>query len=194
MRGYENPVISYLQRHIGERLTLLNRSVNRGKGFTVREGVREAFRQDPSSPILVTDWDIPFSYETYYEVVTLLLQGCEVVVPIRGESYAHKIPLKRKVYSASSHLFNRVLLSLPFTDTQGGLKGMYGEGIQCMLDTTIDSFLYDTEFVVHAHRRRVKMVTVAAVMSERLKVGNMKMKTLWKELRQAPVLLRQRWW
>lgn len=163
--------------------------VNRGKGFALRSGVE----MSDSDLILYTDYDFPFESFSYTNVIESLLSGADAVIAIRRKSYQHRLPALRKLLSYGSHLVNRVLLGLPYTDTQGGLKGFNRKGKEAFLETNIDSFLFDTQFISIAVRKRLKVEGVPAKVRDEIVLSRMGMKVLLKELRVLPNVFQSRW-
>jgi glycosyltransferase involved in cell wall biosynthesis len=124
-------------------IIIVDNLVNRGKGYAVREGVRRgryAFQ-------IYTDLDFPFGTAVLKQVYLQLIEGADVVAGERGKPYLELLPMKRKVVTLISRVLNRHILSLKVGDAQAGLKGFNHHGQQILLDTRIDGFLYDSEFI-----------------------------------------------
>jgi glycosyltransferase involved in cell wall biosynthesis len=124
---------------------------NRGKGYALRKGLQCA----PTDNIVVTDFDFPYKKKNIVELIQLLIGGYDVVLGKRSESYFRKLPLKRKIISWACVLLKKLFLDLPFTDTQSGIKAFNKAGKQMFLQTTIDRFLADTEFILRSYNQRL---------------------------------------
>ncbi|ERJ69170.1 glycosyltransferase [Porphyromonas gingivalis] len=162
---------------------------NRGKGFAVRYGVG----QTDAPFVLYTDYDLPFTLDSYKQVIEALLEGADVVISRREpESYGKKIRLKRKMLSDFSHFVNKFFF-LPTTDTQGGLKGFSSTGRFIFLQTRIDSFLFDTEFICLAKRKKVCIAVVSGSIRPDISLSVMKAKTILREVYKIPKLIKARW-
>jgi len=119
-------------------------SNNRGKGYAVRKGVEAA--QAPY--IIYTDIDFPYTAADICQVYHILLTGnTELVMGIREASYNQKLSLLRRIASKGCNYLNKTLLNLPYKDVQSGLKGINLIGRELLLKTTINRFLFDTEFI-----------------------------------------------
>jgi glycosyltransferase involved in cell wall biosynthesis len=117
---------------------------NMGKGYAVRKGVEAA-----QAPIVIyTDLDFPYSPADFCKVYQTLSSGnAELVIGKREHSYDQRLSLMRRFASNACNYLNKTLLNLPYKDVQSGLKGMNTIGRQLLLKTTINRFLFDTEFI-----------------------------------------------
>lgn len=187
-RGYEDKVIDYLYDNI-DGINVVDYRKNMGKGYALRAAVKEC----TSNYIVYIDYDFPYIWDSIAKVFRALEEGADVVVAVRDNSYQRKLPLIRKVLSYSSHLLNRIVFRLKITDTQGGMKGFSRKGREIFLTTTINGFLFDTEFIYKAtHTKGVKLVAIEAKIKEGLKMSVMGMKVLRREFVNIFVILANR--
>jgi len=115
-------------------------------------------------------------------MVEALLGGADVVVATRGKSYQDNLPPFRQMLSKLSHICNTWVLRIKIKDTQGGMKGFSQAGQAIFLTTRINSFLFDTEFIYKASRRKeINLQTINANIKEGLAVSNMGFKVLRRE-------------
>ena len=143
--------ITQLKSKIPE-INIINYSKNRGKGYALRQGVAEA----KSELIIYTDIDFPYTEESFMTVYNSLTEGHDVVPGHRGEAYYSKTPAVRKLISKSLRWTLKTFLRLPTDDSQCGIKGFNQTGAKVFLDTQIDRFLFDLEFIKLAAKRKVK--------------------------------------
>lgn len=129
---------------------------NCGKGYALRYGVRMA--NAPS--ILTMDFDFPYRKESVGEMIQLLQQGYEIIVGKRSNGYFQQIPLKRKIISKIFSWVAKLFLGLQLKDTQSGIKGFNKKGKSVFLETTINRFLVDTEFILRASKKRLHVKTI----------------------------------
>lgn len=100
----------------------------------------------------------------------------------RGKSYQDNLPPFRQMLSKLSHICNTWVLRIKIKDTQGGMKGFSQAGQAIFLTTRINSFLFDTEFIYKASRRKeINLQTINANIKEGLAVSNMGFKVLRRE-------------
>ena len=165
---------------------------NQGKGHAVRHAVAQA---GPAEQLfLYTDYDVPFSLPSYQRLIETLLAGANVVVGNRGSHYVSHLSPFRKVLSLGSHLLNRVLFGLPVSDTQGGIKAFDAKGREALLATNINSYLFDTQFIAIATRRKLLLEEVPVTLrSEGIKFSKMGLRILLRELRAVLQVLKSRW-
>ena len=150
----------FLEKNIG-RLKLVRYAENRGKGYAVRQGVAMA----SGEIILYTDIDFPYTMDSMYAIyMGLKNDGYDVGVGVKNEAYYSRVPLLRRIISRFLRLLIRVFLSMPVTDTQCGLKGFRRSVAQLFLQTTINRYLFDLEFIRNCFKGkkyRVKAIPVA---------------------------------
>lgn len=175
-RGYEPKTIHALEEAI-PGITIVNYSQNRGKGYALREAVKHC----KSMYIIYTDYDFPYTDESFRRVIDTLLNGADVVVAIRDKSYQKGLPPFRKFLSESSHLCNAYLLRLKIRDTQGGLKGFNRKGQNVFLTTKVNSFLFDTEFIFKAQKEHLNIQAIQSRIREGLHVSDMGFNVLKRE-------------
>lgn len=123
---------------------------NRGKGYALRQGVAIA----RSSYIVFTDIDWPYTHESVVKIITGLKSGADVVVGVRDSTYYSQLPVYRRFISRSLRLVNGFLLRLKVSDTQAGLKGFTSKLSDVFVQTTIDRYLFDLEFIYRLSREK----------------------------------------
>ena len=124
---------------------------NRGKGFAVRKGAE--FSQ--ADILLYTDIDFPYAEESILEMIALLKRvQTDILFGTRDEEYYTHVPPSRKMVSKMLKQFTALLIRIPFTDTQCGLKGFNRRGKEILLQTSIDRYLFDMEFICLASRNK----------------------------------------
>lgn len=188
--GHEGEVQEALKLGMNAAFVHLHYSGNRGKGYALRYAV------DRSSAdyVLYTDWDFPFTLESYLEALDSLSYGAEVVLPVRQlERYMRHLSPMRRMLSSGSRLLNRLLLALPSNDTQGGIKAFNRRGKDIFLSTRIERFLFDTEFIALAVRQQADVRLTTCQIRPEIVMSTMSWTTLRRELRYIPRLYIARW-
>lgn len=151
-------------RHIGEAqinfiresissFHYINYSENRGKGYALRKGVSAA----KNDLIIYTDIDFPYTDDSFLAIYEGLLDGFDVVPGHRGRAYYDKTPFLRKLISKFLRWTLKTFLRLPTDDSQCGIKGFNQVGADVFLDTQIDRFLFDLEFLKLSAKRKLKI-------------------------------------
>ncbi len=176
--GVTNENISFLKEHITHFLLKRNEQ-NRGKGFAIRKGVEVA----DGNTLIYTDIDFPYDIESLLKVyATLKKNEVDIVAGVKDDTYYKNVPFARKYISKGLRLFTKTLLSLPISDTQCGLKGFKKEVSTLFLDTTIDRYLFDIEFLRNAHKKHLHIVQVPVHLNDSVVFRKMNYKILLPEV------------
>jgi len=150
---------------------------NKGKGYALRTGVSAA-----TAPIVITtDLDFPYEVKDIRNVYALLRSGNEIVTGKRKPEYYTATPLRRKLISKACIAMNRHLLNLSLGDAQSGLKGFNKKGKELFLQTTINRFLVDTEFLVLAEKHQLGIAVLELNLKAGVKFSSMGWKVLLAE-------------
>lgn len=128
---------------------VLGYAENRGKGFAMRLGVQAA----TADFILLTDIDFPYTTESMKRVVVTLREKGGIAAGNRSTAYYANVPVFRRWLSKGLRWLLRHVLRQPIDDSQCGLKGFDQNGKAIFLETTIDRFLFDLEFLMLANGR-----------------------------------------
>lgn len=142
-KGVKNENLVELQSKI-ENFLYIHSKPNKGKGFALRKGIEAA----NAHLIIYTDIDFPYQESSFLAVLKLLEEGkADVVAGVREEAYYEGVPADRRRISRFLRWNLRTFLRLKVTDTQCGLKGFNQKGKEIFLQTTINRFLFDLEFI-----------------------------------------------
>lgn len=127
-----------------EDFQYLSYSENRGKGYALRQGM-QAVRHELC---IYTDIDFPYTTPSFLALFERLQTAdLDVVVGVRNANYYEHVPAFRKFISKFLRFFIKLLLRIKITDTQCGIKGFNAAGRAIFLQTEIDRYLFDLEFV-----------------------------------------------
>jgi len=147
-RNVTEKEIGYL-RELIPHLEFVSYTQNQGKGHALREGVKKAV----TDYCIYSDYDFPFGQEIVQSIYQELQNGTDIVTGRRlGGNYFNSLPFKRQIISRGLVMFNRYILRLPVYDTQAGIKGFSKYGRATFLETTINRFLFDMEFILISSR------------------------------------------
>ena len=136
-------------RHRLPDARLLSYPTNRGKGYALRHGVREA-----RAPLtLYTDVDLPYTTDSMTRVAEALRTHGGVVAAERFDDYYVSVPRFRRRLSRVHRWAMRRLFRLPVSDSQAGLKGFDERGRDVFLGTTVERFLVDLDFIARCRGR-----------------------------------------
>ncbi len=155
-------------------LQLVTHDKNRGKGAAIRTAIQSTYE----GLVLITDIDIPYMEEDMLGVIEALSKGSEVVIGTRNDNYFTRIPRSRKWVSKSLIFFNKWLLRMRNPDTQAGIKGVRGRGIEAIKSTLISGFLYEIEWIRNAEKNDLKMASVQVSIRETITLSSISGKKL----------------
>jgi glycosyltransferase involved in cell wall biosynthesis len=134
-------------------------ATNRGKGYAIRAGLQLA----TGDYIIYTDIDFPYTVASFEGIYAALVAGTQVAVGIRDQDYQDNIPTSRAYITRwAKRVFNWAF-SLRVRDTQAGLKGLHISARKLLLDTTINRYLFDLEFLSSASTDPQIIITEVAV-------------------------------
>lgn len=141
--GISNSEIQFLREKI-PFLTYCDYETNRGKGFAIRKGIEHSNAEH----YIFTDIDFPFADESIIQMAQSLKAGkADVVIGVRDEDYYTHVPPSRRFVSRLLKKMTAALIRIPVPDTQCGLKGFNLSGKDIFMQTTIDRYLFDMEFI-----------------------------------------------
>ena len=189
--GSTSGINSDLKKEISERAhpaDFVEYEVNRGKGFALRQGAAVV----DTEYCIYTDIDFPYKEESLVQMSRKLKEGNEVLLGHRGRDYYDKTPWFRKLISKTLRWILKTFLRLPTDDSQCGLKGYDKKGLQLFLETKIDRFLFDLEFIKMASKRKLKITTSDANLKPNIVFSKVNLKILMREsLNFVKVLFRK---
>lgn len=142
-----------------DNLRVLSNEVNRGKGYSVKRGSLEAHGEI----VLFTDADLSAPIEEA-EKLLAALSNCDVAIGSRAMNRelieAHQSPFRE----FAGILFNkivRIILRLPFVDTQCGFKAFRRDRCRIIFEQqTIERFGFDPELLYLARHHGLNTVEV----------------------------------
>jgi dolichyl-phosphate beta-glucosyltransferase len=138
--------------HAEAAVRVLRYEVNRGKGYAVRQGVREARGQ----AILFTDADLSTPIDELNKLLPMLERGCDIAIGSRALD--RSLVERRQAWwrEWAGRCFNglaRMLTGLETRDSQCGFKLIAGTAArQIFPRLTIDRWAFDVEMLVAARR------------------------------------------
>ena len=174
--GSQNNATALNFKALAEKIpgvTVVNYAENRGKGYALRQGVAKS----EADFHLVTDTDFPYDMESMKRIVETLLEKGGIAAGNRDTGYYAHVPLFRRMISKVLRWILRNMLRQPISDSQCGLKGFDNAGKAIFLQTTIDRFLFDLEFLMLA-KGRVTITPVPVELREGVVFSKVGMKIL----------------
>jgi len=159
-------------------IKIISHSENQGKGYALREGVKAA----TGELIIYTDIDFPYTNESFLKTYNALKnENADIAIGIRGEEYYNHLPKARVRISKLLRWFIKKFLRIPTEDTQCGLKGFNQKGKEVFLQTTINRYLFDLEFIFLSARKKLSIKTVEVELRPDIVLSKMNWKILLQE-------------
>ena len=144
-------------------MRLVENPGNRGKGYSVRNGVLNA----RGAIILFSDADLSAPIEEAPKLIKALEAGADIAIGsrwIRSELQAQRQSLARQVMGRGFNLLLRLLLALDFKDTQCGFKAFRRCAAQALFPLQrIEGWGFDAEILFLARRMGFKVAEVPVV-------------------------------
>ena len=138
-------------------LSVYNNLNNRGKGASIRKGVKKS----KGKIVLVADADLSAPINQFEKLYDELKKGYEIVIGSRSTNDAEVIitqPLKRVITGKVYNLLVIFFLGLNYTDTQCGFKLYDGEIIRNIIEVCkINNFSIDVEILFLAKSFNLKV-------------------------------------
>jgi glycosyltransferase involved in cell wall biosynthesis len=142
------------------RLHLIKNPGNRGKGYSVRNGLLQAKGQI----VLFTDADLSAPIEEAERLFQAIGAGADVAIGSRWldkqKQTVHQ-PLYRRFFGRCFNWVTRKFIGLPFKDTQCGFKAFKREAAQTIFRLqTIERWGFDPEILFIARKLKYVIVEV----------------------------------
>ena len=142
---------------VNPEVRLLNNRENRGKGFSVRHGVLNAVGEI----VMFTDADLSAPMEEAERLFDALHQGADIAIGSRWlerNRQTHKQPLYRQFFGRCFNAITRLIMGLPFADTQCGFKAFRRPVAQTIFQLQrIERWGFDPELLFIALKRGYKI-------------------------------------
>ena len=142
------------------QLRLIENPGNRGKGYSVRNGMLNA----TGEILLFSDADLSSPIEEANKLFAALAAGADVAIGSRWlqpETQTHRQSLLRQFYGRLFNLALRILLGLNFKDTQCGFKAFTRDAARAIFPLQrIERWGFDPELLYLARRAGLKVQEV----------------------------------
>jgi dolichyl-phosphate beta-glucosyltransferase len=148
-------------------LRLVENPGNRGKGYSVRNGMLHA----RGSIVLFSDADLSSPIEEAPKLFAALDQGADIAIGsrwLRAETQTQRQPLHRQLFGRIFNLALRLTLGLHFADTQCGFKAFKQPAVQAIFpQQKIERWGFDPEILFLAQKFKFKVQEVPVAWAHR---------------------------
>lgn len=155
---------------------LLENPGNCGKGYSVRNGLLHSF----GNVVMFTDADLSAPMEEAEGLFSAIAQGADIAIGSRWlerDRQTIRQPLYRQFFGRCFNAVTRMVMGLPFADTQCGFKAFTRNAAQTVFQLqTIDRWGFDPEILFIALKRgfRIVEVPVSWAHDERTRMSYLK--------------------
>lgn len=152
---------------------LLENPANRGKGYSVRHGILHALGEI----VMFTDADLSSPMEEAEGLFAAIAGGADIAIGSRWletSRQTHRQPLYRQFFGRCFNLLTRMVMNLPFADTQCGFKAFTRNAAQTVFQLqTIERWGFDPEILFIALKRRyvIKEIPVSWAHDARTRIS-----------------------
>jgi len=146
---------------------------NRGKGYSVRNGILQA----RGEIVMFTDSDLSAPIEEAPRLFAAIEQGADIAIGSRwleSGRQTHRQPIYRQFFGRCFNAVTRMVMGLRFADTQCGFKAFTRTAAQTIFPLqTIERWGFDPEILFIAVKRgfRVQEVAVSWAHDERSRMS-----------------------
>jgi glycosyltransferase involved in cell wall biosynthesis len=141
-------------------MRLIENPGNRGKGYSVRNGMLNA----RGELLLFSDADLSSPIEEAAKLFEAIEHGADVAIGsrwLRSELQTARQPLHRQLFGRIFNLALRIILGLRFKDTQCGFKAFTRPAAQSIFPLQhIERWGFDPELIFLAKKRGLRIVEV----------------------------------
>lgn len=152
---------------------LLSNGSNRGKGFSVRNGMLHA----AGDIVLFTDADLSSPMQEAERLFDAIRQGADVAIGSRWLAQSRQTirqPLYRRFFGRCFNFVTRMIMRLPFADTQCGFKAFTRPAAQTIFQLQqIERWGFDPEILFIALKRgyNIREVPVSWAHDKRTRIS-----------------------
>ena len=180
--------------HSDPIVRLLENPGNRGKGYSVRNGMLHA----NGDVMLFTDADLSSPIGEASKLFAALEQGADVAIGsrwLRAELQTERQPWYRQLYGRLFNLALRIVLGLRYRDTQCGFKAFTRSAVQTVFTRQrIERWGFDPELLFLADKFKLKTAEVPvewahdhrskiSPLRDGIKMGIEVLRVRWNEMR-----------
>jgi dolichyl-phosphate beta-glucosyltransferase len=172
-------------------LRLLENPGNRGKGYSVRNGMLSA----RGRIVLFSDADLSSPIEEAPKLFKALEAGADIAIGsrwLRAETQTQRQPLHRQLFGRVFNLLLRITLGLQFKDTQCGFKAFKQPAVQAIFPLQkIERWGFDPEILFLARKFGFKVQEISVAWGHS---GDTRINPLVDGFRMFQEMLRIRWY
>jgi len=152
-------VVRRIAQH-DSRLRLLQNPGNRGKGYSIRNGMLHG----QGEILLFSDADLSSPIEEANKLFAAIAEGADIAIGsrwLRSNLQTQRQPIYRQLFGRIFNLMLRITLGLNFRDTQCGFKAFTRRAAQIIFPLqTIERWGFDPELLYMARKFGLKVAEI----------------------------------
>lgn len=150
-------VVLNSQLYKEEKLKLIKNGINKGKGYSVKNGIFNSV----GDYVLFSDADLSTPIEEFDKLLGIMSKGYDIVIgsrALKDSSVVLHQPWYRELMGKVFNLFVKMLLIGEFKDTQCGFKLFKGDvAREIARHMRVDGFAFDVEMLYIARVKKYKI-------------------------------------
>jgi dolichyl-phosphate beta-glucosyltransferase len=149
------------------QLQLLQNPGNKGKGYSIRNGMQHA----QGEILLFSDADLSSPIEEADKLIAAIEQGADVAIGsrwMRSDLQTQRQPIHRQLFGRIFNFMLRITLGLAFKDTQCGFKAFSRRAASAIFPLQrIERWGFDPELLYLAHKFEFKVAEIPVEWAHR---------------------------
>jgi dolichyl-phosphate beta-glucosyltransferase len=149
------------------RLRLLQNPGNRGKGYSIRNGMLHG----RGEVLLFSDADLSSPIEEADKLFAAIADGADIAIGsrwLRSDLQTQRQPVYRQLFGRAFNLLLRITLGLNFKDTQCGFKAFTREAAQTIFPLQrIERWGFDPELLYLARKFGLRVAEIPVIWAHR---------------------------
>lgn len=159
-------------------INYIHNKQNKGKGYAIRTGLKNT----SANYFIYTDRDFPFGEKILYQFYQKLKDDdCDIILSNRAKKYYKVLPTERLIISKLLRFTSFLILRFNFYDTQSGLKGINNKAKNILVNTRLNNFLFELEFIKKAIKNKLSLMSIEVVPKSSIKFTNFSFKVIINE-------------
>lgn len=146
-------------------ITLLEHSVNMGKGAAMKTGFDYIYSHMPDiTGVITADADGQHTPKDIGRLITAMEQTPDALI-LGARQFDKDVPFRSMLGNKTTRVLMRILLGLKITDTQTGLRAIPREFIPDLLEIPYNRYEFELEMLLVAQQLRMKIseITIETV-------------------------------
>lgn len=157
--GSTDKTFEKISKLSSEHIKVIRNSPNRGKGFSMKEGILAS----SGDYVIMLDSDLEIGIDMIQTYISALKEKDIVISSKRHPQAIYRAPFMRKLFSAGFNVLVRILTGVNVSDSQTGFKAFRGESIRYLMKlVSVKRYAFDVEVLAIAKITRMEIAEFPA--------------------------------